>query len=190
MKSILNFLSRHHRGLFVFGCAMLTLCALVLVTGCGVPTFLTDLETIIPIAGGAISGILAIVGGLTGDAAVVAAGVAVQAIVTKVDDEFTQINDLITQYKSSPNDTLLENIETAVGEVAADLQNILTIAGLPTDVASTIQGVVQAVLAQLNALLSVIPVFKASTAGASLAVVKPINAAAFKAQVNAALAKK
>ena len=106
---------------------------------------------------------------------------------TKIDSEFTQINTLISDYKSSPSDTLLENIEAAITEVNADLANMLEIAGLPSGIATTIQNVVQAVLTQLNALLSVIPVFKSSTAGASLAVVKPITATAFKAQIHAAL---
>ena len=181
------FLARHHRGLFIFGCAMLCFTALCLVTGCGVPTFLTDIETIIPIAGSAITGILAIIGGLTGNVEVTAAGAAIQAIVTKVDAEFAQINTLIADYKSNPDDTTLENIEAAVQEVVSDLGNILTVAGLPTALASTIQGVVQAVLTQLNALLTIIPVFKGSTAGASLAVIKPIPATAFKAQIHAAL---
>lgn len=186
----MKFLTRYHRALFVFGCAILTLTAMVFITGCGVPTFLTDLETIVPVAAGAVSGLLAILGGITGNAAETAAAEAINVIVAKIDDEFTELNSLIAEYKSNPNDTLLENIEAAVQEVTSDLSNILTIAGLPTNVATTIQNVVQAVLTQLNALLSIIPVFKSSTAGASLAVVKPIAAADFKKQINTALAKK
>lgn len=187
MRNILNFLATHRRGLFVLGCALLSFSALCLITGCGVPTFLTDLETIIPVAGSAISGILALIGGLTGNVAVEAAATEINVIVTKIDAEFTQINTLITNYKANPSDTLLENIEAGIAEVNADLANILEVAGLPAALATTIQNVVQAVVNQLNALLSVIPVFKSSTAGASLSVLKPVSAAAFKSQIHAAL---
>lgn len=187
MRKFKSFLATYRRLLFIGGCVLLVLPALLFVTGCGVPTFLTDLETIIPVAASAITGILAIIGGLTGNVELEVASAAISAIVTKVDAEFEQINSLIVNYKSNPSDTLLENIEAVVNEVNADLANILTIAGLPANLSTTIANVVKAVTTQLEALLSVIPVFKSSTAGASLAVIKPVNAVAFKAQIQAAL---
>jgi hypothetical protein len=184
---IKSFLAIYRRPLFTFGCIALCFSALCLITGCGVPTFLTDLEGIIPVAASAVTGILALIGGLTGNAELEAAAAAINAIVAKVDAELEEVNNLITTYKSNPSDTALENIEAAINEVNADLAKILEIGGIPTTLAQTIQNVVQAVTTQLEALLSVIPVFKASTAGASLSVLKPITAAAFKAQVHAAL---
>jgi hypothetical protein len=182
------FLATHRRGLFAFGCILLCASALCLITGCGVPSFLTDLESIIPVTASAITGILALVGGLTGNAELEAAAAAINAIVTKVDAELDEINSLITAYKANMTDeTKLQQIEDGINEVNADLAKILTIGGLPATLAQTVQNVVQAVTTQLEALLSVIPIFKSSTAGASLAVVKPVNAATFKAQIQAAL---
>jgi hypothetical protein len=175
-----------NRALFTFGVTLVMLSACALVTGCGVPTFLTDLESIIPIAGSAIAGLLAILGAV--DPGFAAAAAAVQVIVTKVDAELTVLNTLIADYKSNPSDTVLEQIESGVNEVVADLKSILTTAGLPDGASSKIQLIVQAVVTQLEALLSVIPVLKGSTAGQTLpTVVKPVSASAFKAQIHAVL---
>lgn len=183
-----NFLARHRRGLSTFGCIMLCFSALCLVTGCGVPTFLQDIEMIVPVAVSAITGLLALLGSLTGNPAEIAAAAAINAIATKVSAGFDEINNLIAQYKSNPTETLLQKIEDGINEVTADLKNILTIEGLPADLAGKIQTITQIVVSQLESLLSVIPIFKSSTAGASLAVVKPLPAAAFKAQIHAVLA--
>jgi hypothetical protein len=162
---------------------LVLLSATACIMGCSAPSFLTDLEMIVPIAGSGVAGLLAILASVTGSGT--AAASSIQAIVTKVDSEFTNLNQLIASYKSNPDDTALENIETAVNETVADLKQILDIAGLPDGTATKVQAVVQALVGQLEAMLSVIPVLKSSTAGQTLPqVVKPVAAATFKANIH------
>jgi hypothetical protein len=176
--------------LFRFGCAMLMLSAFMVICGCSAPEFLTDLEQIIPVAISAVTGILAILGSATGNPAIISAAAAANLIANKVEAGLSEIEKLIAQYKANPNDTLLEQIEGLISTANADLASLLQVEGLPQASATLIAGVVQAVTAQLEALLSVLPVFKTSTAGQQLAVTKPVSAATFKAQVKTALAAK
>jgi len=178
-----------HRNLYRFGLMLVLFSATACIMGCSAPSFLTDLEAIVPIAGSAVAGLLAILASVTGTGA--SAASTVQAIVTKVDSEFTTLNQLIASYKSNPDDSTLESIETTVNQVVADLKQILGVAGLPDATATKVQAVVQAVVGQLEALLSVLPVLKSSTAGQTLPpVVKPVAAATFKANIHGILGAK
>jgi hypothetical protein len=181
----------HRRRLVIFGCLCLMLSASMLVMGCEVPVFLTDIEAIIPVATSAIAGILALIGGLTGNVEFAAIAAALNAIATKIDAGLAQVNILIEQYKKSPNDTLLANIESGLNEVVGDLKTLLTTEGVPASIAGPVQAVAQALLTQIEALLSVLPVLKDSTAGQPVPnVVKPVSASAFKANIASALSYK
>lgn len=158
-------------------------------TGCAAPAFLTDLEQIIPIAAAGVSGILSIIATFAGqpELAVVAAGIT--AIASKVQADLQTVNTLISQYQSNPSDTLLENIENEINTVIPQLSAILQVNGLPQAEAAQVQSLVSAIVQQLEALLSVLPVFKSSTAGQSLSVLKPITAENFKTKLDAIVKK-
>jgi hypothetical protein len=178
-----------HRNLYRLGLMLVLFSATACIMGCTAPSFLTDLESIVPIAGSAVAGLLAILSSVTGSGT--SAASTIQAIVTKVDGEFTNLNQLIASYKNNPDDSTLENIETEVNAVVADLKQILTVAGLPDATSSKVQAVVQAVVGQLEALLSVLPVLKGSTAGQTLPqVIKPLTSATFKANIHGILSAK
>jgi hypothetical protein len=178
-----------HRNLYRLGLILVLFSATACIIGCSAPSFLTDMEMIVPIAGSAVAGLLALLASVTGAGA--SAASSIQAIVTKVDSEFTNLNQLIASYKANPDDNTLDTIETAVNAVVADLKQILDIAGLPDGTSTKVQAVVQVVVGQLEAMLSVIPVLKSSTAGQTLPqVVKPVAAATFKANIYGILGAK
>ncbi|MDW5265930.1 MULTISPECIES: hypothetical protein [Acidobacteriaceae] len=178
-----------NRNLYRLGMILVLFSVTACIMGCSAPSFLTDLEMIVPIAGSAVAGLLALLSSVTGSGASAAASI--QSIVTKVDGEFTDLNQLIASYKTNPADSTLENIEVAVNEVVTDLKQILDIAGLPDTTSTKVNAVVQEVVGQLEAMLSVIPVLKSSTAGQTLTqVVKPVAAATFKANIHGILGAK
>jgi hypothetical protein len=178
-----------NRNLYRLGLTLVLFSATMCIMGCSAPSFLTDMEMIVPIAGSAVAGLLALLSSVTGTGTT--AATSIQAIVTKVDGEFDTLNELITSYKTDPQDSTLENIEIAVNEVVTDLKQILDIAGLPDGTSTKVQAIVQTVVGQLEALLSVIPVLKSSTAGQTLPqVVKPVAAATFKANIHGILGAK
>lgn len=178
-----------NRNLYLVGLTLVLFSATICLVGCSAPSFVTDMEMIVPIAGSAVAGLLALLASVTGSGA--SAASSIQAIVTKVDAEFTNISQLIASYKANPDDTTLNNIETAVNEVVADLKQILTITGLPDSTSLKVQKTVQVVVGQLEAMLSVLPVLKSSTAGQTLPqVVKPDAAATFKSNIHEILGAK
>jgi hypothetical protein len=177
---------RHPRR-FQLGICLLAFSALCTLTGCAGPQFISDLLAIIPIAGSAIAGVLSIVASFSGNPELAIVGGLITAAVTKVDATLEEANKLIKQYQSAPDETVLQRIEELLQTAVDDLKTVLTVDGVPASQAARIAALVNAVVGQIEALLSVLPVFKSNTAGQSLAVVKPIAAANFKTQIQAIL---
>lgn len=188
----MQFVARHRHSIFTIGCLMIVFGATMLVTGCSAPTFLTDLEAVIPTISFGLGGILTLIGGLTKNPAYATAATEIEAVAQKVDDEVEQINELIAAYKKSPDDTTLANIEAGINEVVADLQPLLAPIGLPASETAIIVTTVKAFAQELESLLSIIPVLSGTTAGTTLtaAVVKPLPAKVFRANIKAALTAK
>lgn len=187
MKTLRNFCNRYRLALRIYGCFALSIFCIAMLAGCSAPAFLADLESILPLVGTGITGLLAILGADLKDPALTAAATEAQGILTAASAELDNINTIVADYKANPSDTLLEEIETAVNTFKANLASTLTVAGLSAATAATIQNTVNTLTTQLENLLSTLPVFKTSTAGVTLTVTKPIPAAAFKAEIHAAL---
>lgn len=180
------FFARHRRIIFSLGCALFVLSACAFMMGCAVPSMLQDIEAFVPIASGAITGILGIIAGF--DPALAPIAAEITAITTIADNELANVNTMIGEYKKNPSDTILDEIEQSLSIVSTNLSKLLTTAGLPAAAATKIQAVVQAVLTEVEALISSIQIFHSSTAGTTITLTKLSSSQAFKATVKAALA--
>ncbi len=174
-----------NRALFNLGLCFLAFAVLTVLAGCSAPTFLTDLEAIVPIASGAVGSILALIGTFAGQPELIAVSSAITAVAAKAEADMKVLESAIAAYKANPSDTVLQDIEAAINSAQGSLSAILQVNGLPTQQATSIAALVAAINQQLQALLSVLPVFNSQTAGQQLSVTKPISAAAFKAQIDA-----
>ncbi len=169
------------------GLAFLALSACMVLAGCAAPTFLTDLEEIIPVASAAVGSILTIIGTFSGQPELTIVGSAINAVASKAEADLKTVSTLINEYKANPSDTVLQNVENAINTAIGSLSAILQVNGLPAQQAQQITAIVTAVNQQMQALLTILPVFNSQTAGQQIAVTKPISASDFKAKVNAAL---
>ena len=179
-----------NRSLFNFGLALLVLSACFVVAGCAAPAFLTDLEEIVPVASAAVAGILSIIGSFSGQPELLAVSAAISAVVAKAAADLKTVSALIDAYKSNPSDTLLQKVEAAINTAIGSLSAVLQVNGLPATQAQQISALVSAVNQQLQALLTVLPVFNSATTGQQVTIQKPISASDFKAQVSAIVPQK
>lgn len=181
IRTILNFCQRHRTACRIYGFASLSLACIVLLAGCAVPSFLTDIEAVVLVGGNAVTGILALLGQAPG-------ATLAKTAVTDASAVFSDLNTLITEYKTTPNETTLQKIEAGFQLASEHLAKILQDVNIPPMLAGPIQAAIQVVLLAIQSALSVIPVFKDSTAGQTIGpVTKPVPAAVLKAAVHEAL---
>lgn len=154
--------------------------------GCGVPTWLTDAQSIIGLAATSLATIGSFIAGLTGNAALAAGLAVISAWIQEVETGLNDVEELITQYNASPNPTLLANIEAALADVETNLQKDFSNLGLPTSILSVIAGIAGLALSQLQAWGSLLPAAQ-SKAMASFTVRVPYTKAEYKALVNGIL---
>jgi hypothetical protein len=177
---------RRHRGVinaaFLF-CLSLTIA--LYVTGCAAGAFLTDLESVIPIALSGITGILSILGAV--DPALAPVLAIVTTLVQKIETNLQEAKTLADEYKTNANEGTLADIESLVTTVTGDLATLLKTDGLPAAEAAQIGAIATAISAELQALLTTLPVLSSTTAGQTLTVVKPSTAAVFSAKIAAAM---
>ena len=176
---------RRHRGAVnaaFLVCASLTL--MLYVTGCAAGSFLTDLESVIPIALSGITGILSILGAV--DPALAPVLAIVTPFVQKIQTNLQEAKTLADAYKTNANEGTLADIESLVTTATGDLATLLKTDGLPAAEAAQIGAIATAISAELQALLSTLPVLSSTTAGQTLTVVKPSTAAVFSAKIAAA----
>jgi hypothetical protein len=176
---------RRHRGAVnaaFLVCASLTL--MLYVTGCAAGSFLTDLESVIPIALSGITGILSILGAV--DPALAPVLAIVTPFVQKIQTNLQEAKTLADAYKTNANEGTLADIESLVTTATGDLATLLKTDGLPAAEAAQIGAIATAINAELQALLSTLPVLSSTTAGQTLTVVKPSTAAVFSAKIAAA----
>ena len=179
------FLRRHRRAVNAafLVCASLTI--IMYVSGCAAGSFLTDLESIIPIALSGITGILQILAGV--DPAVAPIVAVITPIAAKIESDLTEVKTLQAEYQSTANESTLAQIESLITTITGNLSMLLQTNGLPATEAARVQTIADAVNTDLQRLLSTLPVLSSTTAGQTLTVTKPMPAAAFKAKINAAL---
>ena len=177
---------RAHRRTIHFAflvCASLT--TILFLSGCAAGAFLTDLESVLPVALTGVTGILSILAGI--DPALVPAAAIATALVTKIQADLTEAKSLQEQYKANADEGTLADIESLITTTTGNLDTLLQTEGLPAAEAAQVQATATALNSELQALLSTLPVLSSSTAGQTLTVVKPSATADFQAKVTAAL---
>lgn len=156
--------------------------------GCGVPTWLTDAQSIVTLVGTSITAIGSFIAALTGDAALAAGLAVVSDWITKIDQVIGDLETLVEQYNAAPNQTLLADIESALTDVEANLVPDFSNTGLPTSVLSIIAGISALALSQIQAWGSLIPAAQAN-AMTTFTVKTPYTKAQYKRLVNQILSR-
>lgn len=190
MKSLRN--ASLHRALaiiFLVSSTMLVMCA---ITGCA-GTFLADASPV-------IEAVLAAISSVSGILSILVPGASqVFSILSAVTGEVQEIQTLIEQYKTTPNETTLQKIEAGIQLAITNIQPLLAPVGVPAAVATKIAAIGQLILGQLEAWLSLFPSLSSTpvttTAAAAPAVTahvivsikKPMSAKNFSKAVNAIL---
>lgn len=169
-----QFCFRHRYFFFTLSlaCALFAVC--MVMSGCNTPAWLTDAEQLIPILGATITSVLSFIAGLTGNPALSAVLGTISTIITDVGNGLAELETLINQYKSSPNETTLQKIEDIANLISSNLNQILQATGLPDAIASKIQAWASLVLSQLEAWLAILPALKTAALTGKVSA-KPLN---------------
>ena len=163
------------------------------IMACGVPTWLTDAESLVPIVAASVTSILSFIAGMTGDSALSALLTTITGIISDVGNGLADLEKLISDYKASPSDSLLTQIEAVAEDIKANLAQVLSNTGLPAALAATIAAWANLALSQLEAWLAVLPNLKAAVVAQNVhTLAKPaddriMSAAALKSAFNAIL---
>lgn len=160
----------------------------MLVSGCAVPTWLTDANQIIGMVGTSITAIGSFVAALTGNAALAAGLALVQAWIVKVEQGLTDVEALVAQYNTTPDASTLSKLEAALADVSQNLAIDFANTGLPSTILNTIAGIAALALSQLQAWGSLLPAAKA-TPGAKFTVIVPFDKKHYHAAVKALLSE-
>jgi hypothetical protein len=180
----MKFLAAHRglfRALFLF-CVSATI--ILYASGCTAGAFLTDLESVVPIALTGVTAILNILAGI--DPAIAPAVAILTPIATKIEADLTTVKQLQTEYVSNASEGTLADIEGLIGTITTDLGTLTQANGLPAAEAAQVTSIAMEVNQELQAIISTLPVLQAATAGTTLTVTKPSAAATFQAKLVAA----
>jgi hypothetical protein len=180
----MKFLAAHRglfRALFLF-CVSATI--VLYASGCAAGAFLTDLESVVPIALTGITGILSILAGI--DPAIAPVVSVLTPIATKIETDLTTVKTLQQQYVSNASEGTLADIEGLIGTITTDLGTLTQANGLPAAEAAQVTSIATVVNQELQAIISTLPVLQAATAGTTLTVTKPSAASTFQAKLVAA----
>ena len=120
MHRILNFIAKHRTAFVAVNAAIF---CLVFVAGCA-GTFLSEAPQVIEAVLGSLSGILAVVGILVPGAS------AFIAAINEIIAEIQAIETLVEEYKTTPDETLLQKIEAAIQLAITNIQPLLAPLGL------------------------------------------------------------
>lgn len=177
----LGMLARCHRVLMLIALFTGAFACCCLMTGCEELTWLNDALNLMPVLVASAASIVSVLAALTGNAVPAAVLAEISAWSTKVEAGLKNIEALVAQYKTTPGESLLAEIEAAAQLSVSDISSFSTIVGVPAALAAKLQSVAQLILTQLEAWLSLLPVFKA-TATANTAT-SPTPVPAFAAPV-------
>ncbi len=173
-------------GLFTVCCA---LCACA-----GANVWLEDAINLVPILVAGATSIVSLIAAFTGNAVAADVLAEISTWSNKVEAGLKNLESLVQQYKATPGESLLAEIEDVANLAVSDIGAFNQIIGVPTALSAKIQSLAQLLLSQVEALLSLIPAIKAATAAATAssptpipAFVAPMAANIYKAQHNAIL---
>lgn len=193
-QNVLRFLISYRRYFKLAAFAAFVFAATLTLTGCGVPTWLSDAGNIIALVGTSFTSIASFIANLTGNAALAALLAVVSTWITKVQTGVTDLEALITQYQASPTPGLLGEIESSLTDLQENVQQDFSNLGLPPAVLSIIAGiagVAENLLAQWAAAISSVKTAKTSKDFSaamakltSLADTLPYAMSKYKADVN------
>jgi hypothetical protein len=180
---MIRFCTKYQKLFFV----MFMLQLAFLCSGCGALTWLTDAGNILPIVGTMITGILTLVGGLTGATLPAAIATIVVGVISAALKGVADIEAMVNEYKQNPSPTLLGSIEAGVKAVTDNINQFLTDT-LGTIANTALQGKLKAILAlvltEIEAFASLLPALKVK-AGQNLTVTVPMTSKESKAAYNA-----
>ena len=168
-----SFVIAHHRAFVQFGLALFIVSAALFVCGCAVPTWISDIDNLIPVILSAFGGLASVITGFLGGSAL---ETTITNWITEIETGVNDVEELVEQYQQSADPTVLNDIEAALADVKTNLQTDFSNLGLPAVLLSVIAQVASITLATLQAIVSVIPAF-AAKAGTTLSITVPMNKA-------------
>lgn len=174
-----------HQKLFASMSFVFALIAVVLSTaGCGPLTWLSDALQILPIAGSMLSGVLTLIGALTGSTLETAIAAAVSSVIQKAIAGITDLQTIVNEYKANPSTTLLASIEEGTQAVIDNITQLLSDTGI-TDAATQkkVTDILNLFLSDVKAFASMLPGLKAS-AGQQLTITVPMTSKQSKEAYN------
>lgn len=180
----MKFLAPHRKLIHALFLVSISATIILYASGCTAGAFLTDLESVVPIALTGIAGILSILAGIDPTIAPVVA--VLTPIATKIETDLTTVKTLQQQYVSNASEGTLADIEGLIGTITTDLGTLTQANGLPAAEAAQVTSIATVVNQELQAIISTLPVLQAATAGQTLTVTKPSSAATFQAKLTAA----
>ena len=175
-----------YRRIFAVSAALF---AVSLIAGCA-GTFFSEAPSVIQAIIGSVAAIaaaLSFVPGLGTEAA------AISAILTAADNEASEIEMLIQQYQTTPNETTLQKIEAAIQLAISNMTKLLSPLNIPPALATKIGNIAQVMLDQFEAWAALIASIKVPASGklevtdhakAAAAMSKLLTAKQYKTRVN------
>lgn len=186
--AVLSFLARYQRLLVLIGIASGSLAFCLLATGCVAPIWLVDAEGVAAVLVASATSIGSFVAGLTGNTIAADVLAAISTWASKVEAGLKNVQSLIQNYKVSPNESLLQEIDQATQTIVADIPALASIGNVPAAVSAKLEAWGQLVLSQLQSITSVLPLAAARPApGSVVAVTIPLPTASIKAAHNSLL---
>ena len=143
-KSFVKYLIQYRRVFFVLSCFCLLALVTIGMSGCAVPTWLSDASQVISTIGLTFTQVAALVASLTGNTALASVLGLVSTWISKVQTGVADMQQLIGQYQASPSTGLLGKIEAALADLQANVVQDFSNAGLPPALLSVISGIAAA----------------------------------------------
>ncbi len=190
----LGFFAQHHRMFRILALVAACFTACVLMTGCSELEWLNDAINLIPVLTMGATSLLSFIASLSGNAVAATVLADLSAWSSKVEAGLKNLESLVQEYKTTPGESKLQEIEDVANLIVGDINSFDQIIGVPAVLGSKIQSLAQLILSQLEAFISLLPAVKASASanGATAptaipAFTAPTTHAAFKASFNTAL---
>lgn len=167
--------------------------ASMIISGCGVPNWLSEAPSIIKAVLATITSVVSAIGALDPGLGVPTA--ILTTITTAFNAALTEIQNietLVQDYQTTPNETTLQKIEQGIQLVTDNLGKLLAPLPIPAALSSKLAAFIDIILGQLEAWGSLIPALKPSVAvaGATLNITVPMPVSDYKKAVNALLEEK
>lgn len=160
----MNFLRKHQAAFFKLSLCLWAVSFCFYASGCaGAATVLQEIISAAGVLAASVSSVLAAIGVATNNPELSLVATAVTTWTQKVVAGLQNIEALLQQYKTSPNETLLQKIEDAIALGISDVNSFAQIEGIPMALASQLTAWGQLVLSQIQAWAAVVAGWKTAT---------------------------